>query len=70
MMPLWVRDTVYLQIFPNLLDGDPSNDVQDGEYSRMGHNSQTQMGELPHTWKTAAWIFGSDCKVSPKNSII
>jgi alpha-glucosidase len=62
--PLWVRDTVYYQIFPERFwNGDPSNDVQDGEYSRMGHQTvKREWGELPHTWEKQGSMdfFGGD----------
>ena len=38
VQPEWVRDAVFYQIFPErFCNGDPSNDVRDGEYSRDGH---------------------------------
>jgi len=37
VQPSWVKDTVFYQIFPErFCNGDPSNDVQDGEYSQDG----------------------------------
>ena len=36
--PAWVRDAVFYQIFPDrFCNGDPSNDVQSGEYAVDGH---------------------------------
>ena len=36
--PAWVREAVFYQIFPErFCNGDPSNDVQTGEYSVDGH---------------------------------
>ncbi len=36
--PEWVKDAVFYQIFPErFCNGDESNDVQNGEYSRDGH---------------------------------
>ncbi len=38
VQPAWVKDAVFYQIFPDrFCNGDPSNDVRDGEYSRDGH---------------------------------
>lgn len=38
--PEWVRDAVFYQIFPErFCNGDESNDVQNGEYSRDGHST-------------------------------
>jgi alpha-glucosidase len=35
--PNWLRNSVFYQIFPDrFFNGDPSNDVQDGEYTYMG----------------------------------
>lgn len=37
IQPEWVKDAVFYQIFPErFCNGDPSNDVQDGEYSQDG----------------------------------
>lgn len=36
--PEWVKDAVFYQIFPErFCNGDPTNDVQNGEYSQNGH---------------------------------
>ncbi|MDQ7036080.1 MAG: alpha amylase N-terminal ig-like domain-containing protein [Anaerolineae bacterium] len=68
--PLWVRDTVYYQIFPERFwNGDPSNDVQDGDYSLMKHTTvKREWGELPTKWEKSGSLdfFGGDYKVSPK----
>ena len=38
VQPSWVKEAVFYQIFPErFCNGDPSNDVQDGEYSQDGH---------------------------------
>lgn len=38
--PAWVRDAVFYQIFPErFCNGDPSNDVRDGEYSQSGFDT-------------------------------
>src|SRR5688572_13120616 len=62
--PLWVRDTIYYQIFPERFwNGDESNDVQDGEYSRMGHQTvKREWGELPYIWEKHGSMdfFGGD----------
>jgi alpha-glucosidase len=62
--PLWVRDTVYYQIFPERFwNGDPSNDVQTGEYSLKGHTTvKREWGELPTKWEKSGSLdfFGGD----------
>lgn len=47
--PPWVRDSVFYQIFPDrFADGDPSNNVRDGEYSIYDRPTiARQWGELP-----------------------
>ncbi len=38
VQPAWVREAVFYQIFPErFCNGDPGNDVQNGEYSQDGH---------------------------------
>ena len=38
VQPAWVKSAVFYQIFPErFCNGDPSNDVQTGEYSQEGH---------------------------------
>lgn len=38
VQPAWVKEDVFYQIFPErFCNGDPSNDVQTGEYSLYGH---------------------------------
>ena len=38
VQPEWVKETVFYQIFPErFCNGDPSNDVKNGEYSQAGH---------------------------------
>ena len=48
--PDWVHDTVFYQIFPDrFADGDPSNNVRDGEYLRYGRPAVARSwGERPH----------------------
>jgi alpha-glucosidase len=47
--PSWVRETVFYQIFPDrFADGDPANNVRDGEWDYGGHPSRARRwGELP-----------------------
>lgn len=62
--PLWVRDTVFYQIFPErFYNGDPSNDVTDNEYERMGYATrQREWGDDPWPWEKAGSMdfFGGD----------
>ena len=38
VQPAWVKEAVFYQIFPDrFCNGDPANDVRDGEYSVQGH---------------------------------
>lgn len=40
VQPTWVQDAVFYQIFPErFCNGDPSNDVRDGEYCVEGHDT-------------------------------
>lgn len=40
VQPQWVKDAVFYQIFPErFCNGDPSNDVKDGEYQVEGHDT-------------------------------
>lgn len=40
VQPAWVKDAVFYQIFPDrFCNGDPSNDVLDGEYSQSGFDT-------------------------------
>lgn len=50
--PHWVRDAVFYQIFPDRFhNGDPTNDVQDGEWEREGVKTrQLAWGDLPIPW--------------------
>lgn len=47
--PVWVKDAVFYQIFPErFCNGDPSNDVKNGEYSQNGHPTiQMEKWDLP-----------------------
>jgi alpha-glucosidase len=51
--PHWVRETVFYQIFPDrFYNGDPSLDVQDGEWEREGAlTRRLAWGELPLPWE-------------------
>ncbi len=48
-VPEWLNDTVFYQIFPDRFhNGDPSNDVRDGEWSRRGYTTRRQeWGSIP-----------------------
>lgn len=62
--PTWVHDTVFYQIFPDrFADGDPSNNVRNGEYACYGKPVIARpWGELPRSpWKTGeVEFFGGD----------
>lgn len=62
--PEWVFDTIFYQIFPDrFYNGDPSNDVEDNEYSREGHPTvKLEWGEIPWKWEKAGSMdfFGGD----------
>ena len=46
VQPAWVRETVFYQIFPErFCNGDPSNDVQSGEYRVNGHPTRRMRWE-------------------------
>jgi alpha-glucosidase len=47
--PAWVRDSVFYQIFPDrFADGDPANNVRDGEFEYRGQLARaTHWGEPP-----------------------
>jgi alpha-glucosidase len=60
--PAWVRDAVFYQIFPDrFADGDPSNNVRDGEY-RYGSKSVVARawGALPDKATGGSEFFGGD----------
>src|SRR5260221_2233765 len=56
--PLWVRDSVFYQIFPErFADGDPSNNVRDGEYACYGKPVVARpWGEIPRPLREASGI--------------
>jgi alpha-glucosidase len=62
--PLWVRDTVFYQIFPErFYNGDPSNDIQDDEYSFFARpTKKREWGEKPWSFKKSMTVdfFGGD----------
>jgi alpha-glucosidase len=62
--PLWVRDTVFYQIFPDrFYNGDPANDVPEGAWIREGKPTMPRAwGELPHPWEHSRSVdfFGGD----------
>jgi alpha-glucosidase len=62
--PTWIRNSVFYQIFPDrFADGDPSNNVRDGEYEYAGFRSRTRhWGEPPTTGSRAAMVefYGGD----------
>ena len=62
--PGWLKHTVFYQIFPDrFADGDPSNNVRDGEYEYAGFPARARRwGESPTTGSRAAMVefFGGD----------
>ncbi len=62
--PEWVRDTVFYQIFPDrFADGDPANNVRDGEYLCHGRPVVARSwGERPrpHSESGSVEFFGGD----------
>lgn len=58
----WVRDSIFYQIFPDrFADGDPSNNVQSGEYLYRGRPVIARnWGELPRRETGAIEFFGGD----------
>ncbi len=60
--PNWVRDTVFYQIFPDrFADGDPSNNVRDGEYLYHGRPVVARRWyELPQRVTGSIEFFGGD----------
>ncbi|GAB4213075.1 MAG: maltodextrin glucosidase [Roseiflexaceae bacterium] len=60
--PGWVRDAVFYQIFPDrFADGDPSNNVADGEYLCYGKPVVARRwGELPLQSQGGREFFGGD----------
>ncbi len=60
--PHWVRDAVFYQIFPDrFADGDPENNVRDGEYLCYGAPVVARgWGEPPHRATGGREFFGGD----------
>lgn len=62
--PLWVRGEVYYQIFTErFANGNPNNDVTDGEISQRGYPAiKRTWGEDPYPWSEAGNMdfFGGD----------
>lgn len=60
--PEWVRDGVFYQIFPDrFADGDPANNVKDGEYLAYGRPVVTrQWGETPNPKQGGIEFYGGD----------
>lgn len=65
VQPQWVKDAVFYQIFPErFCNGDPSNDVRNGEYTQNGHPTiQMEKWDLPALRYDKAYcldFFGGD----------
>jgi alpha-glucosidase len=60
--PAWVRDAVFYQIFPDrFADGDPANNVRDGEYRLGGRPVKARpWGEPPSREHGSAEFYGGD----------
>jgi alpha-glucosidase len=62
--PAWIRNSVFYQIFPDrFADGDPTNNVQDGEYEYAGFPARRrEWGEPPTSGSRAAMVefYGGD----------
>jgi alpha-glucosidase len=62
--PEWVRDSVFYQVFPErFADGDPSNNVRDGEYNCYGKRVVERLwGEIPGSYRELGEVefFGGD----------
>ncbi len=63
--PSWVKNAVFYQIFPErFCNGDPSNDVKNGEYSQNGHPtiqmSHWDLPALPYHKGHCLDFFGGD----------
>jgi alpha-glucosidase len=60
----WLKHSVFYQIFPDrFADGDPSNNVKDGEYEYAGYTARARAwGEPPTTGNRAAMVefYGGD----------
>ncbi|MEI7773048.1 MAG: alpha-amylase family glycosyl hydrolase, partial [Chloroflexales bacterium] len=60
--PAWLRDAVFYQIFPDrFADGDPTNNVRDGEYAAQGRAVIARpWGALPRKEYGSVEFFGGD----------
>jgi alpha-glucosidase len=62
--PGWLKNSVFYQIFPDrFADGDPSNNVRDGEYEYAGYPARARAwGALPTAGSRAGMVefFGGD----------
>ena len=62
--PGWLKNSVFYQIFPDrFADGDPTNNVRDGEYDYAGFTARARRwGEPPTTGSRAALVefYGGD----------
>ncbi len=62
--PAWVRNSVFYQIFPDrFADGDPGNNVRDGEYDYRGQPARArQWGQPPtqHGLEAMVEFYGGD----------
>ncbi|HEX9092305.1 MAG TPA: alpha-amylase family glycosyl hydrolase, partial [Anaerolineales bacterium] len=63
-VPEWVRNSVFYQVFPDrFADGDPSNNVRDGEYEYAGYAARSRhWGEPPTTGSRLGMVefYGGD----------
>jgi alpha-glucosidase len=64
LAPTWVQNSVFYQIFPDrFADGDPGNNIRDGEYEYAGFPTRSRRwGEPPTTGSRAAMVefYGGD----------
>src|SRR4030042_412902 len=62
--PSWLKNSVFYQIFPDrFADGDPSNNVRDGEYKYAGYPARArEWGAPPTSGSRAAMVefYGGD----------
>lgn len=69
--PHWVRDAVFYQIFPDrFCNGNPANDVQDGEWEREGAQTRKlAWGDTPIPWIKGRSVdfFGGDLEGITQN---
>jgi len=68
--PLWVQDSVFYQIFPDrFADGDPTNNVQDGEFEYRGQKSKAAHWGAPQRKFPEAMVefYGGDLQGVEQN---